>query len=804
MNNERTDENIRAFVKDYKTVVLNISDHKPSSTKTDHTYADKIIRFTAYEKNFTLILNRDRSVLSPVLTVTMGGSVWFGSQLSAMGIASVLSGRVEGVKSSYVFGKIHGGSFDGIVQIEGEVFYIEPMSKYISDILIENSSYEICIIYKKVDLVDQKDSVQFKQKKHCQTMNSTEIQAPRVLTSARNKSSRAKRSAIFSYSCSLHVVVDHTFFINVGQSSRFQTIAEILYLVGSADHIFRSTDFDGDSKGDNVGFTITAITIYTNETEKDYRMAENTDVYEYLNQFSKYNFDDFCLGVAFTFRDFEDGIVGLAWIGNSDVFGPPGGICQTRISLSGEIFNFNTALVTMLSYGSRVPSYRAALTLAHEFGHSFGSNHDDATNLICAPGNQMGNYIMYPYAADGSKPNNNQFSSCSLSQIYPVIVNKGTCLRTEVGPVCGNGMVEAGEECDCGSSRICAFYSDLCCVPSDVTNEVDRPCTLRRDQGRICSWTLSPCCNKNCTYIPAAKRHKCSEASQCKEESFCDGTSEDCPDVSFSLDGATCDDGKKTCKDGSCVRSICESRGMFACHCTEDDESMCMLCCRSNNSTKCHPAHNFGLLGTSGEILFKDAGETCYSNTGVCNKDHQCILNNPNDVIKRLGKMFNDDSLEDIKTWLTNYWYYIVISVVGLAILVMISILTKKKLDNTHIDAYRMGRLLRVTEQANMEKERQKRQFEELEEKFNEKIRKVKECVVQREFTEAVSRLVNLFPTAETGTIADICRKCTSEDVAVRLLLMKGYPIRRMVCAKDTLVNSSDKTIKNCRYCRAK
>lgn len=771
------DKNIRTYVKKYLNVSINVSD----KTKSSYEHVDKMVRFSAYGKDFTLVLHNDRSMLSQNLTVKIGKLVMTGSQFSDSALSSVFSGYILGETSSFVYGKIHKCSFDGILHTKDEELYLEPLSKYISDGIDRTFFDKTSIIYRKSDLVDQKSLDRFEEGKRCISVNSSSVHSQSGVVKTRTKRSRAKRAAIYSYSCTLHIVVDHTFFINIGHSSRSETIAEILYLIGSADHIFRSTDFDGDGKGDNVGFMVTAITIYTNETIDDYKMADKADVYEYLNQFSKYNFNDYCLGIAFTARDFEDGVVGLAWVGNSDEYGPPGGICQTQLSLSGGSLNLNTALVTLLNYGSRVPSYRAALTVAHEFGHSFGSTHDDVTDKSCAPGNEMGNYIMFPYAADGSKPNNNIFSSCSLSQIYPVIVNKGTCFRQEMGSVCGNGIVEAGEECDCGSSRLCEFYGDICCVPSDVTLEVDRPCHFRREQAKVCSWTTSPCCNRNCTYIPAADNHICAKATMCKQESLCDGKSGECPNGSFSRNGVTCDGGKKVCNNGQCSKSICESQDMKICQCTETEDSMCMLCCQSDNNTECQPAQNFGFFGVFGEVLYQDAGEACYNNAGICDKIHQCVRNYQNDVIKRLGKMFNEDNLDEMKTWLKKYWYYIVIAVIGVLILVFISILTKKKLDNTHIDAYRMGRLMRVTEQANLEKERQKRQFKELEKKYDEKIKNAKEGTVQRELTEAVSRLANLFPTARSETIADVCRKCTSEDIAVRLLLVKGYPIRRMV-----------------------
>lgn len=42
-------------------------------------------------------------------------------------------------------------------------------------------------------------------------------------------------------------------------------------------------------------------------------------------------------------------------------------------------FSFNTAIVTFINHGTTVSMERAILTVAHEFGHCFGSSHDDDT-----------------------------------------------------------------------------------------------------------------------------------------------------------------------------------------------------------------------------------------------------------------------------------------------------------------------------------------------------------------------------------------------------------------------------------------
>ena len=72
-------------------------------------------------------------------------------------------------------------------------------------------------------------------------------------------------------------------------------------------------------------------------------------------------------------RDFDGGVLGLAWVAQPPG-GSSGGICQERIDLSVGSRSLNTAIVTYLNYGSRQPRTVASITIAHEFGHNFGSS----------------------------------------------------------------------------------------------------------------------------------------------------------------------------------------------------------------------------------------------------------------------------------------------------------------------------------------------------------------------------------------------------------------------------------------------
>ena len=61
-------------------------------------------------------------------------------------------------------------------------------------------------------------------------------------------------------------------------------------------------------------------------------------------------------------------MVGVAWLAGPSTVG---GICEPwnyHHSMS-----FNTAVATFLNYGKRRGDRAAILTIAHEFGHNFGS-----------------------------------------------------------------------------------------------------------------------------------------------------------------------------------------------------------------------------------------------------------------------------------------------------------------------------------------------------------------------------------------------------------------------------------------------
>ena len=172
--------------------------------------------------------------------------------------------------------------------------------------------------------------------------------------------------------CHMRVSVDELFFDGIGGGDETDTFAEVVTIFNLVQDIYQDTDFDDDGNADFITPSIKEFNVLR-DTDPGYRFgAQSISVNDFLDLWSQEDHTDFCLALLFTNRDFDDGVLGLAWVAQPPG-GNRGGICEDRVRLSVGERSLNTAIVTFTNYGRRQPRGVSVVTVAHEIGHNFGS-----------------------------------------------------------------------------------------------------------------------------------------------------------------------------------------------------------------------------------------------------------------------------------------------------------------------------------------------------------------------------------------------------------------------------------------------
>uniref|UniRef100_A0A6B2F229 Disintegrin domain-containing protein n=1 Tax=Bothriechis nigroviridis TaxID=88079 RepID=A0A6B2F229_BOTNI len=156
-------------------------------------------------------------------------------------------------------------------------------------------------------------------------------------------------------------------------------------------------------------------------------------------------------------------------------------------------------------------NFLVAVTMAHELGHNLGMRHD-TDSCTC------GGYSCIMCAVLSDQPSK-FFSNCSYIQYGQFIMNQNSqCILNEpLGtdivspPVCGNELLEVGEECDCGCPTNCR---DPCCNAATCKQYSWVQC----ESGECC---------EQCRFRAAGT--VCRRASDDDVDNRCTGQSADCP-----------------------------------------------------------------------------------------------------------------------------------------------------------------------------------------------------------------------------------------------------------------------------------
>ncbi|MGH0169038.1 UNVERIFIED_CONTAM: hypothetical protein FKN15_056297 [Acipenser sinensis] len=383
-NDHELESQLSSVLSDYDVISL-ASVRQHSVRKRDlqpESHMERLLSFTALNRHFKLYLTSSPYHFSENFTAVVvdeNGK----EEIYPVQWQNFFTGHIVGEQDSRVQAHIDDTDFTAhILTDEGE-YNIEPLWRYV------NSTPDgRMLVYKSEDI---RDIGRLHSPSVCGSVKTDgllpewyrEAEADRKEHLHREK--RQKRTPDpKKNTCKLLVVADYRFFQNMGRSEESTTINYLIELIDRVDDIYRNTTWDYNMQGYGVQI----------EQQFSIDIADQAA--------------NVCLAHLFTYQDFDQGTLGLAYVGSPKTHAL-GGICPNAYNFKalGKSIYLNTGLTSTKNYGKTILTKEADLVTTHELGHNFGAEHDPDNLLHCAPSDDHGGkYLMYPIAVSGDHENN--------------------------------------------------------------------------------------------------------------------------------------------------------------------------------------------------------------------------------------------------------------------------------------------------------------------------------------------------------------------------------------------------------------
>ncbi|TDG98885.1 hypothetical protein EPR50_G00204980 [Perca flavescens] len=617
------------------------------------SHLERLVSFRALHRNFKLYLTTNTDLFTDnfkAVFVDKHGS----EENYDVHLQNYFTGHVVGEENSRVQAHIEGDEFSAHILTDAAEYNVEPLWRF-----TDSPADGRLLVYRSDDIRNLSRIVSPKvcgyihaEAKELLPETARDLDGQEEVDQEKGSHHREKRQAHNhkKNTCPLLLVADYRFFKHMGRGQESVTLNYLIELIDRVDDIYRNTTWDDEFKG--YGVQIHQIIINKEPTKPPpgqagtgwvhYNMENSPvsgkavwDVKRLLEQFSSDiadNASTVCLAHLFTYQDFDEGTLGLAYVAPSKPQAL-GGLCPKPYYPSHSVKKpsyLNTGLTSTKNYGKTILTKEADLVTTHELGHNFGAEHDPDNIAYCAPSDdQGGKFVMYPIAVSGDHINNKRFSNCSKISVGKTLRFKApVCFKERNSKVCGNSRVEDGEECDPGLLHL---NEDPCCSAN---------CKFKG--GAQCSDRNSPCC-RNCKFELA--RTRCQEPinATCKGISSCTGNSSQCPPPENAADDTVCVDNGR-CLNGEC-NPFCEAmQKLKSCACNETENS-CKVCCRGKGGA-CSP-----FIQTNGSFLFLRKGKPC--TVGFCDGNGKC-MKQVQDVIERLWDFIDKLDINTFGKFLTD------------------------------------------------------------------------------------------------------------------------------------------------------